>query len=253
MTTVKAVVTLESTSGLIEDRVQNTFHFGGVDTTDSAYYTAIRTALQAFYNTERQVGDGGLGAYISDEMSRTVAPAIDIYVPSLSGGRILTGAPVYSSAFTANLVAAATTASLPSEVAIVGSYKSLYGTEPESVPQAPAGPLGDYRPRSRRRGRIFVGPLAGATVTITDTGTAKPSASLIRVLNNAMSNLKADLAAGTRPGTTWGVFSQIEAIDNGSIDSATFPVVGGWVDDAFDTQRRRGRAPSTRTTWGSQV
>jgi hypothetical protein len=29
------------------------------------------------------------------------------------------------------------------------------------------------------------------------------------------------------------------------------PIVAGWIDDAFDTQRRRGPDPSFRTNWGA--
>jgi len=32
-------------------------------------------------------------------------------------------------------------------------------------------------------------------------------------------------------------------------DGAAFPVQSGWVDDAFDTQRSRGDAPTTRIEW----
>jgi len=32
-------------------------------------------------------------------------------------------------------------------------------------------------------------------------------------------------------------------------DEAVYPIVGGYVDYAFDTQRRRGQAPVARQSW----
>ena len=36
-------------------------------------------------------------------------------------------------------------------------------------------------------------------------------------------------------------------------NNAMFNVVGGWVDNAFDTIRKRGNAPTARTTWGTAI
>jgi len=66
----------------------------------------------------------------------------------------------------------------------------------------------------------------------------------------------ADAAAAMEDGTVvagglsvkWAVYSPTtDAVD--TIDNAFNDVLDGWVDNAFDTQRRRGPAATTRITW----
>jgi len=82
----------------------------------------------------------------------------------------------------------------------------------------------------RRRGRIYVGPLAASNVT-----GARPSSGVI----DAVLDLGEALASiGTADLTTWHMFSRT--------DNVAVKIESIWCDDAWDTQRRRGLAPTMR-------
>jgi hypothetical protein len=88
----------------------------------------------------------------------------------------------------------------------------------------------------RRRGRHYLGPLGAGT---TD-GTSSPRpATNIRA---AVADRAKNVAQTTQP-VTWVVVSQAGAMAN--------VVTAGWCDNAFDTQRRRGNAPSARDIWAA--
>lgn len=109
---------------------------------------------------------------------------------------------------------------LPHEVALCLSFQA----DPVSgVPQA------------RRRGRIFLGPLAEAA-----SSQARPSTSILNVVETAAQRLLDESGLGA---WKWQVYSRT------SQTHAT--VTGGWIDNAWDTQRRRGNAPTARQSFGS--
>lgn len=122
---------------------------------------------------------------------------------------------------TADLAAAGARASaLPSEVACVLSLQTpIIGR--------------------RGRGRIFLGPL-GSMIAVQDGHPIVPSAQRSRVAANA-----AKLALGNGHEVEWQVWSGTRAL--------MARVVGGYVDDAPDTQRRRGIKATLRTKWGTTV
>lgn len=108
---------------------------------------------------------------------------------------------------------------LPSEVAVCLSY---YGTR--NIPT--------------QRGRIYWGPLNGGAGTLSVIGgEARPSVNL----RASLAASGAALASPGQPGGNWVVWSR-------KLGTA-FTITDGWVDDAFDTQRRRGVDPASRTTW----
>lgn len=109
---------------------------------------------------------------------------------------------------------------LPAEVALVMSYRAAYVS---GVPQA------------RRRGRIYFGPLDTACLH-TD---GRPTVTCIDKLQNFGNALLAASTASTQ--WDWVVHSKVAG--------SSHNVVGGWVDNAFDTQRRRGVAVTTRELW----
>lgn len=121
---------------------------------------------------------------------------------------------------TFNLTSAPSGASLPTEVAICLSFQ---GTKQSGFPQ------------NRRRGRVYIGPLAQS---INSTG--RPSSGAQSQMASAAETLCANLKAAGVPGEL-SVWSHV--------DGAAVPVDNGWVDDAFDTQRRRGLQSTSRTTW----
>lgn len=110
-------------------------------------------------------------------------------------------------------------ATLPSEVACVLSFQ---GSKAAGFPQA------------RRRGRIYLGPL----VNTMNVNGRPDSGTRTNVANHA-STLKTALAAPG--GQHWAVWSVA--------DQATVEIQDGWLDDAFDTQRRRGVRLTSRIVW----
>lgn len=109
---------------------------------------------------------------------------------------------------------------LPDEVAICLSFQ---GQRTAGLPQA------------RRRGRIYFGPLR----TTAATGN-RPSTTLISTLATAAATFGAQVSA-LGAGYAWGVWSPS--------DQELVEISDGWVDNAFDTQRRRGVATTSRTTF----
>lgn len=109
---------------------------------------------------------------------------------------------------------------LPPEVALCMSFQ---GEKISGVNQA------------RRRGRVYLGPFSyGAN----DTGTGKPIAGLLTAVQAAGAALLATSGTST---WSWGVWSTVNNSDT--------QVVDGWVDNAWDTQRRRGIRPTSRATF----
>lgn len=109
---------------------------------------------------------------------------------------------------------------LPLEVALVLSFKAA------NVSGQPA---------ARRRGRVYIGPLsAGASST-----DGVPVTGLVTALGLQAQNLR---VASDSASWSWVVWSQA--------DQAAREVFEGWIDNDFDTQRRRGRVATARTLWG---
>lgn len=87
----------------------------------------------------------------------------------------------------------------------------------------------------RSRGRVYIGPLNTSTVDAVDS-LARPSAALVRNLRQG-----GEYLLNPTENLTWVLISQA--------DAAAKVITGGWVDNAFDTQRRRGVDPTTRTVY----
>lgn len=100
--------------------------------------------------------------------------------------------------------------------------------------------------KARRRGRLYLGPLCADAMTAQNNVAAVPNASF----------MEAVVGAGERLAEwSWGVGAQsgIEADGQWVVWSRTGEtygsVNGGWVDNAWDSQRRRGTEPTAKTTW----
>lgn len=119
-----------------------------------------------------------------------------------------------------NLAVGPSGATLPAECSIVLSFQ---GDKAAGFPQA------------RRRGRIFIGPIDAAA-----NSTGRPSAGAITALSTAAATLKSNVLA-LAGDTQWAVWSPS--------DGAAVEITDGWVDNSFDTQRRRGIRTNSRTTW----
>lgn len=96
---------------------------------------------------------------------------------------------------------------------------------------------------SRRRGRIYLGPIADDCV---GNSNGIVSGSVITTLDTAAGNLLAASAGATS--YRWVVYSPTTDI-SGTGETGMYEVIGGWHDNNVDIQRRRGLAGGTRTTF----
>jgi len=88
----------------------------------------------------------------------------------------------------------------------------------------------------RKRGRIYIGPLVDG-IRI-DSSTPRPNDTFINGIRAAAANLRDD---GVDNEMLWSVYSRA--------DNKMVPVENGWVDNSFDTQRRRGPDSTARHIW----
>lgn len=158
-------------------------------------------------------GGDPVSAYISPWVQR--AAELRIYDMSTAKPRVPTIIPF-------NLGTVLANAGLPEEVALCLSF---HGATPPAV-------------TARRRGRVYIGPLVtSAYSSATNTTPSRPSTNFLTTLTGAATALL-DSA-----GVDWAILGK-----DGYVQ-----VSGGYVDNAFDTQRRRGPATTARTEWTSGV
>lgn len=134
------------------------------------------------------------------------------------------GSPAFVSTFT--LGAASTASPIPSECAIVLSFHSdLVGVVEKS---------GATRPGARHRGRVFLGPWDRNAVNDSGAGAFVDlglQANILAAASNFLSQVT----------ETWVQWSRKDAVVR--------PVIAGFLDNAFDTQRSRGEPANGRTIW----
>jgi hypothetical protein len=231
ITLTRAITVLPSLTGVPRDRHMFGLHFLTSDTPSAADRTALATTLQEFINVAHNGAGSAISGFLGHSVSRgTDAAEVNLYEKTDLAGSADFGSPTLETRFTLGPVVPATTP-LPEECAVVVAYHGdLTGVAEES---------GLTRPKARRRGRIYLGPLSNVA------GSVEAGTNRLRVLSGFMTNLAAAMAfLDTDLAPTpyiWSVYSPTAG--------ATYPVVGGWIDDAFDTQRRRGLSPISRTTF----
>jgi len=207
-------VRIPARTGINSDDAINTFVFTGVDEPEDQA-TVAAGKLWSFYN-ELSVGQTiRVRDFISGELN-TAGTRAKIYDLSDPKPRV----PIWDQSLGVGSQTSSA-ASFPSEVALCLSYQS----EPVSgVAQA------------RRRGRIYIGPLAAATGTATAQTPVRPVAGHMTSLGAAAKALSSGPV-----GTQWCVWSRK--------NSAFYPITHGYVDNAFDTQRRRGVDTTSKSLW----
>lgn len=216
----RAVVTLEATTGLPVDAYQNVLHFAPDDSNAN-----IVSAVQDFFIGDVSGTVTPIGAFLGTSVSRaSLAHKIEVYSVPDSPGPV--GSPIFTGFFT--MPSAGTATMLPTEVAVCMSMQAdVTGVPVEE---------GDTRPLSRHRGRIYLGPL---TIDAAASGQPYPRPdsdfvdSIVAAAEEYLSSSSVHV----------GVFSPT--------DWAWRVLAGGWIDDEFDTQRRRGRKPTARTSFGT--
>lgn len=221
MAIIRAQVTLPYTTNLPRDVAVNTYHFR-VSAADDTTAAGIATNLIALYNTSS--GGATVANYLSAQITRaTNGCTVEFYDRASPEGE----PPFYVATFT--LGAAGSVNSLPAEVALCSSY---------------VGEVSGDLPLRRRRGRVFIGPLAVGALETGSGIVGNPTDQFVTTLSGATDRLAA--AYYSSPGGT-------EFIVYSRLSNAGSKIVRGWVDQEFDTQRRRQVRATQRTVWDLTV
>lgn len=212
-------VSIPMYTGIPEDVIVNTFHWRFDESEPLEYptitdYGKLFDRLKTFYDAV--YASVTRADYTTGPMTMKVYDLQQPtpHVPALVGTRAFAG------------TGSGTTT--PTEVSICLSIKADYIN---GVPQA------------RQRGRIFIGgtavPLTSSTALafpeITSTKRGQLAAACSALLSGALTD-----------GWTWCILSPTQVKEN---KPNAFDVVGGWVDNSPDTQRRRSVKATARTTW----
>jgi len=230
MGVIRVVAEIPHKSGLPQDTVFNNFVFIVPSTPPSdSDMTKVAGALQGFYASVPSNSTRALGTYLGDQLDRGTGKGVFRFFNITDDGVPGVGPPVKVSTFTLPAVTAAGSP-LPAEVSLCLSVHADLTGIAEVAP-------GGTRPRARRRGRIYLGPWAGdANSYNAARSTSLPASALTNTIINAAHDLLTSLIA---QGIYWAVASAADFIAR--------QIVGGYVDDAWDTQRRRGEDPQFRT------
>jgi len=113
---------------------------------------------------------------------------------------------------------------LPAEVAICCSYQAVRQSGND---------------QANRRGRVFIGPLGDVSVNTADSSDveSRPTTAAMNTIINGIAQLAVPVGDSA---VKWVVYSP-------TLD-AFAEVDNLWIDNAFDTQRRRGVRATARTT-----
>lgn len=231
-----ATVSIASDTGFAEDAVVNSFAFK-VDGPNESNTTAVLGELDAFYNDP--VGGGNpLCYYMSPNLQGTSPVACTVKFFDLAGHLDGSphGAPIGVTGF--GLGARATDElGLPEEVALCLTMRAN-NWEQQAVEEPDSNDPGTEpdRPLQRHTGRLYLGPFNAAALD-DDAGASRPIAALRTAVLDAGQRLADELIA---IGGNWAVWSRADAF-LGDISDL-------FVDNAWDTQRRRGASPTVRTT-----
>lgn len=211
MTNIRAMFVGQGSSGLPEDRIVNVFHFVGGGTYSADAATAV-TKVAEFYNGLGVGQTNSIAGYLSSWVNRTAE--IRTYDLTTAKPRVPTITPLELNPYLSDN-------GLPEEVALVTTF---YGSPPIT---------------RRRRGRLYIGPLNSNTSVINFGNQAAPSAPNPVIIG--------DLRIATQ---TLAAIDSVQWCIRSTLPSENFvPVAGGYVDNAFDTQRRRGPDATTRSVW----
>lgn len=228
MAIIRATAVINKRSGKPEDASRNVWHFSA-DGTDATTLSKIGEGLAAFYDGCKTI------------LSPAIAATVDAHRVELAEVGFGSVSPLLATRpFTIGIVATGNVP-LPNEAACALSFRASIVGIPEEE--------GLQRPRSRRRGRIFLGPLNGTSVEAQATTwepqvTTVARETILDSYDNAH-NVWIVPATNIRHGVLSRVDGNLRIVEQVS------------VDDEFDTIRRRGQKPGVRmarsVTPGSNV
>lgn len=215
MTKYRAMAIRFHKSGLLEDSAVNTWHFdsdGTIEGGDLGEANDIATRLHTFYGTV----DGYYSSVLTNKLQ------VRVYCLEDPPERV----PLTVQEWTDM---AGTATAMPEEAALCLSFQ--------------ATPASGEIP-SRRRGRVFLGPLA---TTILEVDTSNHTRPKPLEVNNILAAAEAMAVSGTAGYPRLAIFSPTSMGTPGAtLDDAFNDVTSFWMDDRFDVQRRRGPKPSTK-------
>lgn len=214
--TIRVQHSFQGISGTAKDQFVNTFHFGGGGAL-AGTHAALATLIKNFYDVLPGGGGHPLSFYLSGNSD---SPGARIKMYDLADP--LPRVPIYDELYTPSVHPGAGQ-NLPNEVACCLSYAA---THTAGVPIA------------SQRGRIYIGPLNdNALGSASGDVISRP---LLGMRTDMVKAAKVLQAAAADILWLWSVHSPTRAAD--------YPITSFWSDDAWDTQRRRGEAPSSRYT-----
>lgn len=213
---IRSQVVLENDGGLVEDAAVNTYTFRSTATDIEDSLDHIATFMTGFY----QAVDGYLSAVLN---GTGVVKSYDLTDPEPRS-------PLRSESFT---FTPAATSIFPNEVAIC---LTLEGAAVSGIPVG------------RRRGRIFLGPLNTSSINA-ETPDARIDEADLQAIVDALAG-----TATTAQGS--GLFLQVLSRTimgappwtESELNAGTFTIVRISADNAYDTIRSRGAAPTLRVT-----
>lgn len=213
---VRVQAVLAGQSGLARDAIVNTFHFkktgaGGLNDTD---FAALNTMVTQFYTAPPASVDS-VAHWIGRSVNRgTDACSVKVYDLGTTPPRVPVVFPMSFPSF-----AGSADDSLPREVALCLSFKAV------------------TKPGPRGRGRVYIGPLR-KVCCVDGTGFAPMPTNAIQETLTACALRLLDASAAA--GLPWQVNSKMDTAQH------MHTVTSWWIDNEFDTQRRRGLRPTNR-------
>lgn len=214
MTVLRAQIRFES-AHQAQDDMMNVFHFVG----QRAEADNAADMVEDFY-ADAGSASSPLGASFADSV---LTGAYQIKVYDLEDPK--PRAPIYDRDGQVNPVS---NVPVPPQCSIVLSFNS----ENQSGVRV-----------QRLRNRIYIG---GWTVGALDNGGYVHDNVVFRIQTAAEDMLAASQASIN---LSWCTFSPTLAAGGSGVEDGAFPVVGGWVDNSWDIQRRRKIDSTQRTAW----
>lgn len=231
---VKMTLELPTKSGIPADKPQISLYWrppGGEIPVDGGSGTiiidALAAAMEQWLTTAAPPSTDSMQNLLGPTIARAGAIAL-MKLYAIAKDRVQVLGPPFSVRNLA-MTGVPPTDGLPSEVAACLTYFADLTGVPERGPN-------NTRPASSRRGRFYWGPLGTAHVVDPATGVVSIGAPGRNImLDSARTYLFGQASAAS---WRWVVFSKTLW--------EVFDVAGCAVDDAFDTQRRRGEKPTVR-------
>lgn len=215
-TVIRAQVRIQNASTLPEDVVVNTFHFRSSALLVGVDIETADDALNTLYTGMQELASPALGDFdctfydLVDPEPRTPV-IVSPHTWDTTGGT-----------------------AMPNEVAVCASFHA-----------SPASGVA----LGRRRGRIYLGPF-NTGIMATGTFGGQVATTPLTDLQNLWDQFFDSLSTGS---CIWSIFSPTTAgpapWTEAELLASTFPVVGGHIDNAFDTMRSRGINATSRVVF----